>query len=173
MTSTPMAPETSDLSAETPPPAAPPTPFGDLTPRPWRRYVARMLDTVLGQLVAGLLIGLFAPALLQALQAADNTYFWYLAGCAVAIPLEALLLMQWGTTPAKALFGLRVVQGDGQRLSFRTAVARTLQVWFFGMGIGFPLVSLFTMAHAKNVLEREQRTSWDRDLGCVVPCARA
>ena len=48
------------------------------------------------------------------------------------------------------------------------ALARSLRVWFFGVGVGLPLISLFTMARAHGRLRRGGVTSWDEKGNLVV-----
>ncbi len=114
-----------------------------VAPHPWRRWLANGLDYALMVLILfffQMLVlrlpgsgesGLFVRWLRQAI----ITFF---AGAA-----EALLLCTIGTTPGKWIFGLRVRQRDGGKLSFFQAGYRAAQRFVYGEGCLVPLVSLW------------------------------
>ena len=81
--------------------------------------------------------------------------------------LESFLLHRFGTTPGKALFGIRVTQADGSPLGLQQSMLRAFFVWFAGMGMSlwlFPLIALsFSLW---SVLSRGS-TIWDRQLSTV------
>lgn len=147
--------------------------LGDVSPRPWRRYLARMLDYLWGQYAVAILLGITAPGFVADLVAIDNQLVWGMVALAGFLNIEALLLSIFGTTPAKALLGLRVVTNTGRPLTFGLALRRSLNVWVRGMAIGFPIISLFAMARAKARLDTDRVAPWDRDLGTVVRYSRA
>lgn len=82
--------------------------------------------------------------------------------------VEALLLSWWGTTPGKALLRVRVRKNDGRKLSYAEALSRSYSVWTRGLGLGIPLVSLFTLIGSEGKLRTSGRTSWDGAGGYVV-----
>jgi hypothetical protein len=57
---------------------------------------------------------------------------------------------------------------EGGRLTYASALSRSLDVWFRGFGMGIPLVSLFTLIIAHGKLTKTGVTSWDRDRGLQV-----
>ena len=99
---------------------------------PWRRYFARNLDlgiyttlvTVILQLTAHMNFvrtGTLLPSLL---------------GLFIMAGAEIFMLHRWGTTPGKALLGLKILREDGTPLSLEEAAQRTLLVMvFFGGGL--------------------------------------
>ena len=145
---------------------------GDASPRPWRRYFARMIDTGLIWLaltvVVGFVIGfVVGPSGLWVFED-DGLFPRVLVMGALMLPIEAVMLAWWGTTPGKAMLGLRVIDRHGARLSFGVALRRALRVWVHGLGLNFPLASLITLIVAHGKLTRQQVTSWDRALGSSV-----
>lgn len=138
-------------------------------PRAWRRFWARMIDTLLGAFVVALLLEILFPEVARYFHQ-DGQSFQGLFALAAIIPLEALCLSLSGTTPGKRLLGLRIERTGGAITDFPQALQRALGVWVKGLGFGIPLVTLFTMAHAKGVLEREGQTSWDRQNETRVIC---
>lgn len=140
-------------------------------PSPGVRLMARLVDmalyTVLAYLVFYVRGVAFNPALLP-----GNPLFWL--GLLV---LEPLLLSTWGTTPGKALFGLRVrmlvAPAQGGRvvnLGFGRAFARTLLVFVLGLGMMFSIMPLFTMLFSRWQLRRQGITVWDIRTGAVQDC---
>lgn len=86
-----------------------------------KRIAARTLDYTIIYLL-GCIVSFVLPIYLGE--------FFYI-GFALAIPflwmpLEALLLSRWGSTPGKALFGLKVSDEQGKRLSFLDAFKESL-----------------------------------------------
>jgi len=138
--------------------------------RPWVRYWARVFDIFLFALPAGLIVGVVAPDAFEEQPGGDQ-----LLGIVMLFAwtfVEAFLISSFGTTPGKWLFNTRVV-GPGLRpISYSAALKRSLKVWWRGLGTGFPLVSLFTLAIAHGRLTRCGETSWDRDMGFAVEHAR-
>jgi hypothetical protein len=82
--------------------------------------------------------------------------------------VESILLSALGTTPGKELFKIHLLIPGSDSIPFVNAFYRSLSVWWFGLGTGFPLVSLFTLLHAESVLSRDSITSWDREGGFEV-----
>lgn len=144
------------------------SPRRDGTGRPWRRYFARMIDAWLLAFVWGmgayLVLAMTSPGLADTIFESSGLLFYALM-IGGMIPLEALLISSFGTTPGKWLLGLDVVSSDGSTPSFEGAIQRTALVWWRGVALGIPIVALFTMIHAKDVLDTAGVTTWDRDTG--------
>ena len=119
--------------------------------RPWLRLAARAIDVALFFLA----LSLVAVAINPALPDIIGPTFMLLT-----IPLEALLLSSWGTTPGKALLGVKVRAADGSKLGFGQAVRRAAAVWTFGLGAN-QTVSLATGWIAFARLRARGATYWD------------
>ena len=119
--------------------------------RPWRRYWARGLDwTIYGTLVSVLMEGfrnrlVYVPVM---------TFFMMLLG-------EPLLLHLFGTTPGKAVFGIRVTDREGERLDYNTALERTWMVLWEGEALRFPLIGWYFQYKSLSLAEREIPLSWE------------
>lgn len=79
------------------------------------------------------------------------------------IPIEALLLFTWGTTPGKWLLKTKLKLGKKERFDFMTALRRSFAVWVRGLGMGIVGLNFFCLAIAYQKLKLLQITSWDRD----------
>jgi uncharacterized RDD family membrane protein YckC len=131
--------------------------------RPWIRYFARMVDLFLFSLMAGIILGLYAPsmaALPNSLLTVGILFAW--------IFQESVLLANCGTTPGKWFFKIKVRNSRGQKLTFSEALNRSFGVWIKGMGAGVPLLNLITLLSSRSKLKRDGITTWDEEGGFVV-----
>lgn len=139
--------------------------------RPWVRYWARIIDIIFWAFPGGLLLGLFAPHFVTNPDPGQD----YLVGIVVMfmwVFVEPLCLVVFGTTPGKSLLRIRLVYTGADKLSYGTALARSMKVWWRGLAAGVPLISLFTLITAYQRLQRNHRTSWDAEGGFVVQHGR-
>ena len=81
----------------------------------------------------------------------------------VWIPVEALLLAIWGTTPGKFFLKTEIRQGRKVRLEYITALKRSFNVWFRGLGMGIPAINVLCLLIAYQKLRLLRQTSWDRE----------
>ncbi|MBR2047408.1 MAG: MerR family transcriptional regulator [Oscillospiraceae bacterium] len=132
------------------------TPVEDAPPRqshPWRRYGARMFDLLLCSTISGRLL-FYMP-------------WWKLGGFAlnliIMLVLEPALLCLFATTPGKAIFGIRVTDTEGKRLSYSDALERTWSVLWDGMALGIPLLELFFEYRALTDVEEGELLPWEED----------
>jgi hypothetical protein len=164
-----------EISELQPSPYAPPSSITDsveswsgYTPsgpqiRPWVRYWARTSDSLLFCLIVGLIVPFVYPS------------FFELNDTLVGIVLlvfynfvEPILLSTIGTTPFKALMGVRVRNGDGSKLSYPQALTRILTIWIRGQGLGIPIITLITHITSYSHLSNEGITPWDRQGNFIV-----
>jgi len=136
--------------------------------RPWTRFWARLFDIYAFSVVFGLLIGV-ASLVMSPVRIVDKAQEALLGMLAllVWVFVEPIFLASFGTTPGKWLLRITVSTKEGS-MSYGKALSRSLKVWWRGLGIGFPLVALFTMAIAAGRLKKNGSTSWDREGGFEV-----
>lgn len=144
----------------------------------WARWLGRLLDrSMLLPFVFAVFLGLgglvefgrlppeFVAFVNDPLQAA-------IAEIVVALVLwmlwEPLFLSNTGTTPGKWIMGVSVRRPDGSKLGLFTAFRRFVWVYFAGLGLGIPLVSLITMLISRAKLVGDGVTGWDSGLGVEV-----
>ena len=110
--------------------------FLDGKPHPWRRFFARVIDNC----IAVISMFLLSFAVFYAVPEKHATGL-ILFLIFFALFAEALFLHRFGTTPAKWLFGIRVVHPDGKLLTLVESLKRLilLYVWVNG---GMMLVML-------------------------------
>ncbi|MCB1078828.1 MAG: RDD family protein [Verrucomicrobiae bacterium] len=89
-------------------------------------------------------------------------------GLVIWTVLEGLLLHLWGTTPGKALFGMRLSPVEGGRLSLGRAMGRSMLVWILGFGMGlFPFYLIGGVVGLVMLLYNGS-TLWDRKFQVAV-----
>lgn len=162
-----VAPHSNDSIAKpsSEPTLVPASEAGVVQVRPWVRYWARMFDLYLAGIVVGIAVVIFYPDAFNE-NASDQLFGFAILFAWVF--LESLFLSTVGTTPGKWLFKTRLIPPKGGKPDFSTALSRSFKVWWRGLGIGFPLVSLITLIVAYRNLTKNGVTTWDKDDGFSV-----
>lgn len=131
---------------------------------PWARWAAKWID-----------LSLFGIFLVIALSIGGFDWFSETADLVafclflVAFPFwDAILLSLSGGSPGRATFRFRVQHTDGGNPNFDRSLTRSWGSWFFGCGLGVPIVVLITMICSRAYLEEHRISSWDRDAQTVV-----
>lgn len=75
--------------------------------------------------------------------------------------IEAGIYALFGSTPGKAILGVSVTSMDSRRLTGAEYLRRQLGVYWYGLGTGFPLVPLFTMARQYSHLKAGRSAGYD------------
>ncbi len=128
----------------------------DTMPRlcmPWRRYFARMVDLELYALIVGLLIRDFL------LRNVLLTVFTF----STMLLTEPLLLYLFGTTPGKAIFGIRVTDAEEGRLPYGRGLERTWMVLLEGMALNIPFLGWYFQYRCLQAAENGDALSWEQD----------
>lgn len=135
-----------------------------VAPHPWRRWLANGLDYALTVLV----LEFFLLAVFHCPVTGENNPFmaWLKTVRSVIFQglLEALLLCTIGTTPGKWIFGLRVRQRDGSKLSFSQAAYRAAQRFVYGEGGHILLVDLWRNWVSYKACVNEEVLPWDEGI---------
>ena len=81
--------------------------------------------------------------------------------------LEYACLKAFWATPGKFLLGMKIVP-DGMPKEHVKLFIRCVQVWFYGIALGLPLVTLATQVTAGTRIEFTGDASWDVACGTQV-----
>ena len=123
---------------------------------PWRRLFARVFDYWFYFVLWCVIVNLTIPR--------DMTS-WMLLGLvgsvAFMIILEPILLSIFGTTPGKVLFGVRLRNLNGRKLTFIQAYIRTWSVFVRGQGFSIPGYNLYRMYKSYLECKVQGVTKWD------------
>ena len=138
---------------------------------PWRRFFARWLDYGLWSAVISFvyivvlrvrpLPGDFLSALIT------------IAGMALFIPVEALMICKFGATPGKFALGIRLESIQGGNLTWDEALRRSCNVFVQGNGCCIPLLEpvMKAIRYCENtgrifrgyILDGPQEMAWDEE----------
>ena len=129
-------------------------------PHPWKRYLARLLDMLLYQLLVVLLWygllgyfydeGMFLEILILQLACIIVMFF-----------MEPIFLTCWGTTPGKWIFGISIRDRDGQLLSYKNALIRVGMVIWKGLGGNIPVYRCYTLNRCHSECMDGEAMEWD------------
>jgi hypothetical protein len=114
--------------------------------------------------VVAVMIGAIRPSLIGQLNSTVGArWVVLLLLLPLALVLDAGLYWALGNTPGKALAGIKALaQGGSHMLSAPVYLGRNFAVYFFGLGLGLPLVSLFTLIYGYVHAEAGEMSTWDR-----------
>ena len=146
----------------TPPP--PPLPATDTLPTVYsafKRFFARGLDTIL--LFAAMLVIQCAVGKNPARFDRIDTVLLYAGSVALMAVLEPLSLRLFGTTPGKALMGLRLIGADGKKLRWADGFFRYVWMLWSGCGFYIPVLSIIQLYRSFERCRREETQPWDRE----------
>lgn len=153
-----------------PPPPRPVRPEVDDTPQacyhPWQRWLARMLDMTLYAAVFDVLWLVLTRD--RSIVLAGRVLSWFLALLLLAFTLavEPLWLHFWGWTPGKWVFGLKLRDKDGEKLSIAWGIDRSWRLAWDGYGFNIPIYSLWRFwTNRKDALEG-WNGSWNGEHAC-------
>jgi len=147
-------------------------------PRPWLRFLARKIDIALYTAIVIIPIMLMFVALgFLGVERSiiDSTAFSLFMGAVYIILLicvEAFVLFWWDNTPGKKLLGITLKKEDNSSFGFGDTFERTARLWFSGLGLGLPLISLITQILSYSRLEDKKITSWDEKCHIIVTHAK-
>lgn len=151
--------------------------FGYGTHHPWRRFFARTVDELFFGLIFFFLFYFVSSFVLyrlnpeyanNLLKIFSNRYISAFILQILWIPSESLFVCIIGATPAKWLFGIRVLDFSRNRLSFWASLKRALLVITWGEGCGLPIVILITRLCAYSRLNKTGSTFWDESANSIV-----
>ncbi|MBH8578804.1 RDD family protein [Bisbaumannia pacifica] len=131
---------------------------------PWRRFLARIFD-VWASISLVLAPSVFAiaylfPEIYLSIYPANEVW----AGIVflfLAIMVDALVYFIFGNTLGKALLGVKVIGSDGAPLKRSDYWVRNLGVWWSGLALGIPLLSLIAMVVQYRRLSSKGFASYD------------
>jgi uncharacterized RDD family membrane protein YckC len=134
----------------------------------WRRYWARMCDILIAVVVVIFIAALLRPSFFDeggAFAGETGDRVLGILALPLALLLDAAFYWSFGNTPGKAMAGIRTVREDGERLSLSQTVNRNLGLWVHGLGLGIPLISLFTLAKSHRKGRTGAPCRWEESSG--------
>ena len=131
---------------------------------PWTRFWARGVDLFVSSSLLFLIVGVVRPSIFEpdgafGGESGGQLLWWVLFP--VAMLADAIVYATFGNTFGKWVAGIKVLDLNGGQVPFRTYVRRNFGVWWSGLGTGFPLISMFTLASSHKRATRGDLMSWD------------
>ena len=140
--------------------------------RPWRRFFARILDSIIMGCIVTYLFTFLVSILFDIAPRREGrltVLAWGYLCLLLYMPVEAFLISRFRTTPSKWAFGISVQNANGGNLSFGSAMKRVLLVAIIGEGCSVPVVTLVARLIAYNRLCKTGQTVWDDSVqSCVI-----
>ena len=144
-----------------------------LNKKAWFRYMARSIDLTIGAVFIGVVVILFL-VLLTILLNSFMEISWdafsvipeFLIGIIIIffyLIVEASMFSTFKTSLGKKIFGITVTDNNNEKLKFGAALKRNFLLWFRGMALSIPLLSIVALAIAYGNYTNNGITSWDED----------
>ncbi|MFM2297420.1 MAG: hypothetical protein RL117_1127 [Verrucomicrobiota bacterium] len=133
-----------------------------------RRFFARWFDLFLWSSLYLCAMQLSGAPLKQMMM---NFWFNYLM-MIVWLLIEASMIHVWGTTPGKALLGVRVITIHGDRLSVGASLLRAVRVYLMGMGMSHPVLMPLCHGFSWWFVRKHGAALWDGSPGFHVTIKR-
>lgn len=129
-------------------------------PAPWRRFFARSFDIGLATLlISFIFIYMIRNGFIAFSQPIITAFGLFLLP--LSLLADAAIMGLFSTTPGKALLNIKVRKNDGKNLSFADAIERNAYVFFNGLALGIPLITMISQAYQFNRLSKKHSTSYD------------
>jgi len=149
-----------------------------LNKKAWFRYMARSIDLTIGAVFIGVVVILFL-VLLTILLNSFMEISWdafsvipeFLIGIIIIffyLIIEASMFSTFKTSLGKKIFGITVTDNNNEKLKFGVALKRNFLLWFRGMALSIPLLSIVALAIAYGNYTNNGITSWDKDTEVLV-----
>lgn len=133
-----------------------------------RRFFARMFDEMLVRVLIASGLCLAGINL-----AAVSSFVVSLAAVVLLAFVEPLFLRLWGTTPGKALLGMRLTGPDGKNMPYTEGLARYFLMMWYGQGFEIPIWSLIQGYRSARRCWNDEPQPWDAEVAYVSKPFRA
>ena len=134
---------------------------------PWRRFFARSFDELLWGILLALVFCLAGknPNLVEE----QIGVLWTIMSVLLGFALEPLLISLTGTTPGKALLGMRLAAPEGRKLTLSEAYSRHFGMMWYGEGFYIPIWGLIQLWRSAKRGWNEEPQPWDAEVAYIAP----
>ena len=127
----------------------------------WQRFFARYLDVTLYHAFWVTLLPLLGYNLFR--NRNGGAMLVQVLSLLTMFFLEPLLMHIFAATPGKWLFGLRVTDGDGGKLTYEAALNRTAFVFWYGIRLDLPVLRLVRLYKCAEDEQAGKALPWEAD----------
>lgn len=136
-----------------------------LESHPVRRFAGRYLD----QLLSSAILMLVLIVLLRVRPFGEvQINLLSVAALFLTMPINALFLCLFGTTPGKFAVGIFLKTPEGKNMSYQDALKREWAVFRYGMGFNLPIYSWIRLYKSYNIHTEGRELEWDYDYNADV-----
>ncbi|MCR5331435.1 MAG: RDD family protein [Lachnospiraceae bacterium] len=149
------------------------SPAGSVYPHPFKRFLARGVDMMIYMIivvsfirlvfeldpVTSLTLGLLSDSSRETL----NPLWMYTIYLLMFI-IEPLVIHFTGTTPGKLIFGVRILDASGRKLSLKAAYIRSFNLLRYGYGFMIPIYTFYRYFRSFMDCQYGVVLPWDRDI---------
>ncbi|HJB75885.1 MerR family transcriptional regulator [uncultured Oscillibacter sp.] len=134
----------------------------------FRRFFARTFDEFLMRMLLASGLCLAGGKLTTV-----NNFVVSLAAVVLLAFLEPLFLRLWGTTPGKALLGMRLTGPDGKNMPYTEGLARYFLMMWYGQGFEIPIWSAIQWYRSARRCWDDEPQPWDVEVAYIAKPFRA
>ncbi len=134
---------------------------------PWRRYLARMLDIFIYSIIWWAFLAFVFHSNIATRSNIENLLHSFIV-LTIMLFVEPLWLHLFGTTPGKAIFGLRIENPDGSNISYSEGLQRTWGVIGYGMGYNLPVYSTIRIWKSYKLCSDNEIQPWDEHISYTI-----
>ena len=134
---------------------------------PWKRYFARTLDIVIYTILWISFLGFIFNVNIIGRSSILNLLDSFIA-VVIMLFLEPLWLHFFGTTPGKAIFGIRIEDSNGKKLTYNQGFDRTVGVIVSGLGLNIPIYSLIRLWKSYNLCIDKKIQPWNESTTYII-----
>ena len=102
-----------------------------------------------------------------------NNFVVSLAAVVLLAFVEPLFLRLWGTTPGKALLGMRLTGPDGKNMPYTEGLARYFLMMWYGQGFEIPIWSAIQWYRSARRCWDDEPQPWDAEVAYIAKPFRA
>lgn len=126
---------------------------------PWERWISRFIDYTLGSVVSAIFLSIFFD-----LSDVPDAVVGII--CApFAFLLDSAVYAVFGNTLGKWLWGIKIVENNGIKISAGRYFNRNLRVYWGGYGLAIPIVTLCTFITQYNRVSKGNPSTYDEIMG--------
>lgn len=130
---------------------------------PWHRWFAKQIDWYVNlSLFGGLILFIYPDVLYN--RSLLNLVLILVNGALSLAIYDTVLIRLFGNTPGRFAFSFRITDQIGERPGLKELANRSLRMSIFGLGMGVPIVSIFSQAVGYHDLVLNGKTRWDNKL---------
>ncbi len=137
----------------------------DEKPHPWRRLFARSIDLILYNEVLNILL-ILALGYNAGMSGGARIIIFFVSPL-VMLLTEPIMLSLFGATVGKLIFGLRVLDSNGCKLSYGQGYRRTRDIVVHGLGFRLPVYELILLVKNWVICRRGDLLPWEEESDVV------